>query len=79
MVREIGLDLLSADKLANDINYRRLLNIAVLYCIIFLLFLSILFMLYYRIKNSMFGSFLGSSPAIVVASPVTPATPTTTS
>ncbi len=31
MVREIGLDLFSAEKLANDINYRRLLNIVLLY------------------------------------------------
>ena len=31
MVREIGFDLFSAEKLANDINYRRLLNIVLLY------------------------------------------------
>ena len=33
MVKEIGIDLFTADKLAKDINYRRLLNIILLYSI----------------------------------------------
>ena len=48
MVREIGLDLFKADKLANDINYRRLLNIVILYVLIFLLFISIILMIVYK-------------------------------
>ena len=51
MVREIGLDLFKADKLAKDINYRRLLNILMLYLIQFCLLLSILFTLYYKVRH----------------------------
>lgn len=54
MVKEIGFDLLRADKLASDINYRRLLNIVILYLVIFLLFVSICLMLYYKVKSRMF-------------------------
>ena len=54
MVREIGLDLFKADKLANDINYRRLLNIVMLYVIQFLLLLSIVFTLYSKIRHRWF-------------------------
>ena len=54
MVREIGLDLFKADKLAKDINYRRLLNIVMLYIIQFLLFMSIVFTLYFKIRHRWF-------------------------
>ena len=37
MVRDLGMDLFSAEKLASDINYRRFLNILMLYLLIFLL------------------------------------------
>ena len=54
MVREIGIDLFRADKLAKDINYRRLLNIIMLYIIQFFLFLSILFTLFYKVRHRWF-------------------------
>lgn len=37
MVRDLGMDLFNAEKLASDINYRRFLNILMLYILIFLL------------------------------------------
>lgn len=62
LVKEIGFDLFSADKLAKDINYRRLLNIAMIYTIIFLLFVSICLTLWFRIKHSMIYSiYYGNS------------------
>ena len=60
VVREIGMDLLKADKLASDINYRRLLNIIMLYIIIFLLFVCIVLMSWYRIQHSFLGKFVFS-------------------
>lgn len=52
LVRDIGFDLIKADKLATDINYRRLLNIVMLYVIIGLLFICIVLMLYYKLQHS---------------------------
>ena len=52
MVREIGMDLFRAEKLARDINYRRLLNIALLYAIIALLAICIVLMIIYKVKHS---------------------------
>ena len=49
LVKDIGFDLLKADKLATDINYRRLLNIVMLYTIIFLLFICNILMLYHKL------------------------------
>ena len=60
MVREIGLDLFKADKLAKDINYRRLLNILMLYLIQFCLLLSILFTLYYKVRHRWFPNLFHS-------------------
>ena len=51
MVREIGFDLLTAEKLASDINYRRLLHIVILYTIIALLFVSIILVLLYKLRR----------------------------
>jgi len=51
MVKEIGFDLVKAEKLANDINYRRLLNIVMLYLTIVLLFISICLVLYYKLRH----------------------------
>ena len=50
MVKDIGLDLLSADKLAKDINYRRLLHIAVLYSLIVLLLICIILTVLHKMK-----------------------------
>lgn len=52
LVRDIGLDLFKADKLASDINYRRLLNIVMLYLIIGLLFICIVLVLYFKLQHS---------------------------
>mmetsp|Transcript_42220 Transcript_42220/g.64728 ORF Transcript_42220/g.64728 Transcript_42220/m.64728 type:complete len:101 (+) Transcript_42220:522-824(+) len=51
LMKDIGFDLLRADKLAQDINYRRLLNIVMLYLIIFLLFASIGLTLWFKIRH----------------------------
>ena len=56
MVKEIGFDLVKAEKLANDINYRRLLNIVMLYLTIVLLFISICLVLYYKLRHSWFAA-----------------------
>ena len=52
MVKEIGLDLFKADKLAKDINYRRLLNIMILYTLIFILLVCIVLTLIYKFRHS---------------------------
>ena len=51
LVREIGFDLFKAEKLAENINYRRLLNIVMLYLIMFLLFFSIILVVWFRIRH----------------------------
>ena len=51
MVKDIGFDLIKADKLASDINYRRLLQIVILYTIIFLLLVSIVLVIIYKIRR----------------------------
>mmetsp|Transcript_17450 Transcript_17450/g.29367 ORF Transcript_17450/g.29367 Transcript_17450/m.29367 type:complete len:99 (-) Transcript_17450:25-321(-) len=51
MVREIGFDIIRADKLASDINYRRLLHIVILYTLILLLFTCIVLVILYKLKH----------------------------
>jgi hypothetical protein len=52
LVREVGMDLFKADKISSDINYRRLLNIMMLYLTIMLLFISICLVLYHKFMHS---------------------------
>ena len=39
LIRDIGMDLFRTEKLAKDINKRKLLNIVILYLVIILLFI----------------------------------------
>jgi hypothetical protein len=48
MVKEIGMDLIRGEKFIKDINRRKLLNIVILYCIIVMLFITILLVLYFK-------------------------------
>jgi hypothetical protein len=49
MVREIGLDLVKSEKMVKDINRRKLLSIVILYLVVILLFLSICFVVYFKL------------------------------
>ena len=55
MVQEIGFDLVSADKLASDINYRRMLTIVILYLTILMLAICIVLTFYYKAKYRWFA------------------------
>jgi len=48
LVRDIGTDLFRSEKLAKDINRRRLVNIVVLYLIVFLLSATNGLVLYFK-------------------------------
>lgn len=49
MVREIGLDLVKSDTMVRDINRRKFLSIVVLYLVAILLFLTICFVVYFKL------------------------------
>ncbi|CDW89404.1 UNKNOWN [Stylonychia lemnae] len=49
IVREIGFDLMRSEKTIKDINKRKLINIIILYLIIFLLFVTIILVLYFKV------------------------------
>lgn len=49
MVRELGIDVFKSDKLARDINRRKLFNIVVLYLIILMLAVTNAGVLYFKL------------------------------
>ena len=51
LVKDIGGDLMRTDKLASDLNKRKLLNIAILYLIIVLLFITNCLVIYYKFHH----------------------------
>ena len=48
IVRQIGMDLVRSEKLVKDVNLRKLVNIVVLYLIIFLLFVTNVLVAYFK-------------------------------
>ena len=51
-MRDLGSDIVRADKLAMDLNRRKFLNIVILYLVIILLFITNILALYYKFHHN---------------------------
>jgi hypothetical protein len=52
LMRDLGSDIVRADKLAMDLNRRKFLNIVILYLVIILLFITNILALYYKFHHN---------------------------